>query len=130
MVLTRSKRKVVQDDKDNDVQIVIPSAPKRKTTSNKVIKKIKTKEKEGEIEKEKKHWKDANVEVMIALRGEMEPKFLKKMQKKCMLKFFVVQFFLKKTKKNPDFRLGELGLLKALALASSPPFSHEGGQWW
>ena len=81
MVLTRSKRKVVQDDKDNDVQIVIPSAPKRKTTSNKVIKKIKTKEKEGETEKEKKHWKDANVEVMIALRGEMEPKFLKKMQK-------------------------------------------------
>ena len=28
MVLTRLKRKVVQDDEDNDVQIVTPSAPK------------------------------------------------------------------------------------------------------
>ena len=53
MVLTRSKRKVFQDDENNDVQIVNPSAPKRKTTAKKVTKKI-MKEKEGETE-EKKH---------------------------------------------------------------------------
>jgi hypothetical protein len=77
MVLTRLKRKVVQDDEDDDVPIVTPSAPKRKTTTKKVTKKNMTKEKEGETEEEKKHWKDADVEVMIALRGEMEPEFLK-----------------------------------------------------
>lgn len=33
--------------------------------------------KEGETEEEKKHWKDVDVEVMIILRGDMEPEFLK-----------------------------------------------------
>ena len=80
MVLTRLKRKVVRDDEDDDVQIVTPSAPKRKTTTKKVTKKIMKKEKEGETEKEKKHWKNVRVEVMIALRGKTEPKFLR-MQK-------------------------------------------------
>ena len=93
MVLTRSKRKVVQDDEDDDVQIVTPSAPKRKTTAKKVTKKIMKKEKEGETEEEKKHWKDADVEVMIALRGEMEPEFLKNAKKQGMLNFFVVLNF-------------------------------------
>ncbi len=84
MVLTRSKRKVVQDDED-DVQIVTSSAPKRKTTTKKVTKKKeKEKEKEGETEEDKKHWKDADVEVMIALRGEMEPEFLKNAKKQGM----------------------------------------------
>ena len=35
MVLTRLKRKVVQDGKDDDVQIVTPSAPKRKQQQRK-----------------------------------------------------------------------------------------------
>jgi hypothetical protein len=48
MVLTRSKRKVVEDLEDDDVQIVTPSAPKRKTTTKKVTKKIMMKEKERE----------------------------------------------------------------------------------
>ena len=93
MVLTRSKRKVVQDDEDNDVQIVTPSAPKRKTIAKKVTKKIMKKETEGETEAEKKHWKDADVEVMIALRGDMEPEFLKNAKKQGMLNFFVVLNF-------------------------------------
>ena len=84
MVLTRSKRKVVQDDEDDDVQIVTLSAPKRKTTSKKVKKKIMKKEKEGETEEEKKYWKDADVEVIIVLRGEMEPEFLNNAKKQGM----------------------------------------------
>jgi hypothetical protein len=60
---------------------------------------------------------------MIASRGEMEPEFLKNV-KKSMSNIFVVQFFFKKTKKNSDFRLGQLGLLKALA-PLSPFFPHE-----
>ena len=72
MVLTRSKRKVVQDDEDDDVQIVTPTAPKRKTTTKNVT---NNKEKEEETEEDKKHWKDADVEVMITLRGEMKPPF-------------------------------------------------------
>ena len=39
------------------------------------------KEKVGKIEEEKKHWKDADVEVMIALRGKMEPEFIKNAKK-------------------------------------------------
>jgi hypothetical protein len=39
------------------------------------------KEKEGKTEEEKKHWRDADVEVMIALCGEMEPEFLKNAKK-------------------------------------------------
>ena len=79
--MTLSKRKVIQDHKDDDVQIVTPSAPKKKTTAKKVTEKF-MKEKDEEIEEEKKHWKDADVEVMIALRGEMEPEFLKNEKKK------------------------------------------------
>ena len=51
------------------------------------------KEKEGEIEEDKKHWKDADVEVMIALRGEMEPEFLKNAKKQGMLNFSIVLNF-------------------------------------
>ena len=93
MVLTRSKRKVVQDDEDNDVQIVTPSAPKKKTPTKKVTKMIMKKEKEGESEEEKKHWKDVDVEVMIALHGEMEPEFLKNAKKQGMLNISVVLNF-------------------------------------
>jgi hypothetical protein len=50
MVLTRSKRKVIEDLEDDDVQIVTPSAPKMKTTTKKVTKKIMMKENEGETE--------------------------------------------------------------------------------
>jgi len=131
MVLTRSKRKVIEDLEDDDVQIVTPSAPKMKTTTKKVTKKIMMKEKEGETEEEKKHWKDADVEVMIALRGEMEPEFLKNAKNKVCRMFMVCNFFSKKQKKNPDFRLGQLGILKALASRPRAPLSpHEGGHWW
>jgi hypothetical protein len=123
MVLTRSKRKVIEDLEDDDVQIVTPSAPKRKTTTKKVTKKIMMKEKEGETEEEKKHWKDADVEVMIALRGEMEPEFLKNAKKQGMSNVSVVQFFFKKTKKKFRFQIGPIGPFKGL----SP---HEGGHWW
>jgi hypothetical protein len=43
---------------------------------------------------------DADIKVMIALRGEMEPEFLKNAKKQGMLNFFVVQFFFQKIKKN------------------------------
>jgi len=93
MVLTRSKRKVVEDEEDDDVQIVTPSAPKKKTTTKKVTNKTMMKE-EGETEEDKKHWKDADVEVMIALRGEMEPEFLKNAKKtRCVDFFCCVGFF-------------------------------------
>ena len=49
MVSTHLKRKVVQDDEDDDVQIVTPSALKRKTTAKKVTKKIMKKEKEKDL---------------------------------------------------------------------------------
>ena len=39
------------------------------------------------------HWKDFDVEVMIALRGEMEPEFFKNIKKQCMLNFSVVLNF-------------------------------------
>jgi hypothetical protein len=93
MVLTRSKRNIVEDLEDDDVQIVTPSVPKRKTTTKKVKKNIMMKEKEGETEEEKKHWKYVDVEVMIALRGEMEPEFLKNVKKQGMSNVSVVQFF-------------------------------------
>ena len=50
------------------------------------------KENDEEIEEEEKHWKDANVEVMIALRGEMEPEFLKNEKKKYVEFFCCVEF--------------------------------------
>ena len=125
MVLTRSKRKVVQDDEDDDVHIVTLSAPKRKTTAKKVTKKIMKKETEGETEVEKKHWKDADVEVMIALRGEMELEFLKNAKKQGTLKFSVVlnfsmciAFF--DLRRKTYFKLDQLGFVKALAFASRP----------
>ena len=93
MVLTCSKRNIVEDLEDDDVQIVTPSVPKRKTTTKKVKKNIMMKEKEGETEEEKKHWKYVDVEVMIALRGEMEPEFLKNVKKQGMSNVSVVQFF-------------------------------------
>jgi hypothetical protein len=80
------------------------------------------KEKEGETEEEKKHWKNADVEVMSHCMERWSPSF-SRMQKKRYVEFFVVQFFFqKKQKKNLDFRLGQLGLLKAFAFASSPPY--------
>jgi hypothetical protein len=119
MVLTRSKRKVVQDEEDDDVQIATPSVPKRKTTTKKVTKNIMMKEKEGETEKEKKHWKYADVEVMIALHEEMESEFLKNAKKKYVEFLCCAIFFQKKSKKTSNFRLGHL---KALAFPPSPPF--------
>ena len=90
MVLARSKRKVVEDLEDDDVQIVTPSTPKRKTTTKNVTKKIMMKKKEGKTKEEKKHWKDADVEVMIALREEMEPEFFKNAKKQGMSNVSVV----------------------------------------
>jgi hypothetical protein len=78
-----------------------------------------TKKKEGETEEEKKHWKDANVEVMIALRGEMEPEFLKNAKKKYVECFYCAIYFSKNKIKKSNLRLGQLAL--------SP---HEGGHWW
>ena len=57
-----------------------------------MTKKITEKEKEGETEEEKKHWKDVDVEVMIALRGEREPEFLKNAKIQGMLNFCCVEF--------------------------------------
>ena len=51
----------------------------------------KNKEKEGETE-DKKHWKDVDVEVMIALRGEIEPEFLKNAKKTRYVKFWRLIF--------------------------------------
>ena len=127
MVLTRSKRKVIQDHKDDDVQIVTPSAPKKKTTAKKVIKKI-MKEKDEEIE-ENKIWKDADVEVMITLRGEMEPEFLKNAKKNKNIHIYMLNFYdvlnfpcAEFQRKKIRFQNGPIGLLKALAFTSIPTF--------
>jgi hypothetical protein len=125
MVLARSKRKVVEDEEDDDVQIVTPSAPKMKTTTKKVTKKTMMKEKEGETEEDKKHWKDADVEVMITLRGEMEPKFIKNAKNKGMSNVFVVQFFFQK---KIRFQIGPIGPFKGLGLRPEPSFPPIRGQ--
>ena len=82
----------------------------------------KNKENEGETAEDKKHWKDADVEVMIALRREMEPEFLKIAKKQGMLNLFVELNFSTKNKRS-YFRLGQLGLLKALASCPRNPLS-------
>ena len=51
---------------------------------------------EGETEEENRHWKDADVEVMIALHGDMEPKVLKNAKKQGMLNFSMCSISKKK----------------------------------
>ena len=52
------------------------TAPKKATFAKKASKNTEKKEEDKEDE-EKKHWKDEHVLQMIALRGEMEPEFVK-----------------------------------------------------
>lgn len=76
------KRKSVEEDED--VRIVGPSAPKKKKAASTIAKKPTKKKnvkKEDEDESAAKNWKDCDVETMIALRGEMEPEFLKNAKK-------------------------------------------------
>jgi hypothetical protein len=93
-MMTRLKRRHVEEEEDNDVQIVAPSAPskrvhavktapKKAAVAKKASKKTKKKEEDKEDE-EKKHWKDEHVLQMIALRGEMEPEFVKNTKKQGM----------------------------------------------
>jgi hypothetical protein len=83
-MLTPSKKRHVEEEEDNNVQIVAPSAPtkrvpavktalKRAIAAKKASKKIVKKE-EDEEDEEKMHWKDEHVLQMIALHGEMELK--------------------------------------------------------
>jgi hypothetical protein len=82
-------------DEEGDVQIVEPIAEstkkkrgavgKKKTPTKKRTTKVKVEgeegeEEEGEAEK-KKNWLDNKVEQLIALRGEMHPKFEKNAKK-------------------------------------------------
>jgi hypothetical protein len=93
-MMTLLKRRHVEEEEDNDVQIVAPSAPtkrvpavksapKKAVATKKASKKTMKKE-EDEEDKEKKHWKDEHVLQMIALRGEMEPEFVKNAKKQGM----------------------------------------------
>ena len=78
MFAAHSKRKAVEEIEEEDVQIVGPLVPKKKGVgaSKKPRKKNMKKEKEEDEESGSKNWKDHDVETMISLRGEMEPKFL------------------------------------------------------
>ena len=80
------KRKPTEEIGDEDVQIIPPLAPKKKgvAVSKKPRKKKEVKEvKEVEEDEESnsKKWRDRDVETMIAMRGEMEPEFLKNAKK-------------------------------------------------
>lgn len=99
--ITPSKRSFEEIEEDDDVEIIAPIAPKKKvvskraTSSKKAPKKTVKKEEEEEEEDDKKHWKDNHVLQMIALRGEMDPEFVKnaKKQGNCSyLNFFVHKF--------------------------------------
>ena len=109
------KRKSTEEIGDEDVQIIAPLAPKKKgvATSKKPRKKI-VKEVEEDDEFGSKNWRDRDVETMIAMRGEMEPEFLKNAKKQGKI-FANLIFF---QKKSSDFRFG---LFKGLGLRLEPP---------
>jgi hypothetical protein len=107
---TPSKRNFEEIEEDDDVEIIAPISPKKKvvskraTSSRKAPK--KTVKKEDEEEEDKKHWKDEHVLQMIALRGEMDPEFVKnaKKQGNLLIPRIVLPMILhsKKMKKKSD----------------------------
>jgi hypothetical protein len=104
-MMTPLKRRHVEEEEDNDVQIVAPSAPTKrvlavksapkKAAATKKASKKTMKKKEDEEDEKKKHWKDEHVLQMIALRGEMEPEFVKNAKKQGM---YVLNFSNAKSK--------------------------------
>ena len=91
MFAAHSKRKATGEIEEENVQIVGPSTPKKKGAGapKKPRKKNVKKEKEEDEEFGSKNWKDHDVETMISLRGEMEPKFLKNVKKQGMISTYV-----------------------------------------
>jgi hypothetical protein len=63
---------------DDDMQIIAPTPLKKRAPRKKV--EPKEPKKEGS-EEGASNWKDCDVEVLISLRGEMDPEFLKNAQK-------------------------------------------------
>lgn len=130
---TPSKRNFDEIKEDDDVEIIAPIAPKKKavskraTSSRKAPKKTVKKEDEEEEEEGKKHWKDEHVLQMIALRGEMEPEFVKNAKKQGNLlipKFFCPCFCTIKIIKKIIIQIyiGPIGPFKGLRLSLRPPF--------
>ena len=67
---------------DEDVQIIPPLAPKKKWVAHsKKPRKKNVKEVKEDEEFGSKNWRDRDVETMIAMRGKMEPEFLKNAKK-------------------------------------------------
>lgn len=87
MFVPHAKRKAAEEIEEEDVKIVAPPAPKKKggAAAKKPHKKIVKKDKEEDEDLSSKHWKDADVETMISLRGEMESEFLKNAKKQGMI---------------------------------------------
>jgi len=121
MCASNLKRKGTEEIGDEDVQIITPVAPKKKgVATSKKPRKKNVKDVEEDEELSSKNWRDRDVETMIAMRGEMEPEFLKNAKKQG--KFFANLNFLKRKVQISD--LANLAFLKAFA--SRPPFPPQG----
>ena len=75
----REKLPVERKRDEEDVQIISPPPPKKPRKNAKKIVEIK-----DEDDDAKRHWLDSEVETLIALKGEMQPEFVKNAKKQGM----------------------------------------------